>query len=302
MDLAVNTIIDSEKCIGCGLCVKVCPYETLSLVDGKARVTGDKSLNCGHCVAVCPVSAVSVTTLEPLKSLSFIMDNEWIKHGLDDTGHLAQLMASRRSCRNFKDKPVDRNILEDLTAIGTTAPSGSNSQEWTFTIIPNRAQVEVFGEHVLTFLRKLNRMARIAPLRRVLSLLGKDELEHYYERYSERMEELINNWETKKKDMLFHDVQALILVGATKDASCPQEDALLATQNIMLAAHAMGLGTCLIGFAVAALMRDQSIGKALGLARGETIYSVIAVGWPDERYSKIIPRKKIIPRYTNLSS
>ncbi len=300
MDLTVNTIIDSEKCIGCGLCIKVCPYETISLVDGKACVTGEKSLNCGHCVAVCPVSAVRVTTLEPLNYLSFRMENDWIKQGSVDTGHLVQLMASRRSCRNFKDKPVDRKILEDLIAIGTTAPSGSNSQEWTFTIVPDRTQIDVFGDHVLTFFRKLNRMARIAPLRRVLSLLGKDELEHYYERYSERMEELIKNWETKKKDMLFHDVQALILVGATEDASCPQEDALLATQNILLAAHALGLGTCLIGFAVVALARDQSIGKALGLARTENIYSVIAVGWPDERYHKIIPRKKITPRYTNL--
>ncbi len=302
MDLTVNTIIDSKKCIGCGLCIKVCPYETISLVDGKACVTGENSLNCGHCVAVCPVSAVRVTTLEPLKTLSFGMENDWIKHGSDDTGHLVQLMASRRSCRNFKDMPVDRNILEDLIAIGTTAPSGSNSQEWTFTILPDRTQIEIFGEHVLTFLRRLNRMAQVAPLRRVLSLLGKDELEHYHERYYERMEELITNWETKKKDMLFHDVQALILVGATKAASCPQEDALLATQNILLAAHAMGLGTCLIGFAVVALSRDQSIGKALGLARGENIYSVIAVGWPDECYHKIIPRKKIMPRYTNLNS
>jgi len=154
----------------------------------------------------------------------------------------------------------------------------------------------------LTFFRKLNRMAQITPLRRVLSLLGKDELERYHERYYDRMEELIANWETKKKDMLFHNVQALILVGATEAASCPQEDALLATQNILLAAHAMGLGTCLIGFAVVALTRDQSIVKALGLARRENVYSVIAVGWPDEHYSKIIPRKKIMPRYANLNS
>jgi len=140
-------------------------------------------------------------------------------------------------------------------------------------------------------------MAQIAPLRKTLSLFGKDELERYHERYYERIKERIRDWETQKKDFLFHDAQALILVGATDAATCPQEDAILATQNILLAAHAMGLGTCLIGFAVLALTRDQSIGKAIGLTRGENIYSVIAVGWPDEYYHKIIPRKKIIPRY-----
>lgn len=300
--MTVNTIIDSEKCTGCGLCVEVCSYETLSLVDGKACVTGETSLNCRHCVAVCPVSAVRVTTLEPLQFLSFSMENDWIKHDWDDTGNLVQLMASRRSCRKFKDKPVDRNILEDLVTIGTTAPIGSNSQEWTFAILPDRTQIEIFSKHILIFFRKLDHVAQIAPLRKALSLFGKDELERYHKRYYKRIEELIRDWETQKKDMLFHDPQALILVGATKAASCPQEDAVLATQNILLAAHAMGLGTCLVGFAVVGLTRDQSIGKALGLARGENIYSVIAIGWPDEHYHKIIPREKIMPRYTNLNS
>jgi len=302
MDLTVNTIIDSEKCTGCGLCVEVCPYETLSMVDGKACVTGEISINCGHCVAACPVSAVRVTTLEPLQFLSFGMEDDWIKHGRDDIGHLVQLMASRRSCRNFTDKPVSRKILEDMVTIGTTAPTGSNSQEWIFTILPDRNQIKIFGEHIVTFLKKLNRMAQIAPLRKALHLFGKDELERYHKRYYRRIEELIRNWETHKKDMLFWDAQALILVGATEAATCPQEDAMLATQNILLATHAMGLGTCLIGFAVLALTRDQSIGKSLGMAHGESIYSVIAVGWPDEHYHKIIPRKKIIPHYTNMNS
>lgn len=301
MEMKVNTIIDSEKCTGCGLCVKVCPYETLSIVDGKACITGEMSINCGHCVAVCPVGAVRVTTLEPLQFLSFSMENDWIKHGRDDTGHLVQLMASRRSCRNFKDKPVDRKILEDLVTIGTTAPTGTNSQEWTFTIIPDRPQIEIFVEHIVTFFRKLNRMVQIAPLRKVLSLFGKDELERYHERYYERIKESIRDWETQKKAFLFHDAQALILVGTTDAAICPQEDAIMATQNILLAAHAMGLGTCLIGFAVLALTRDKSIGKALGLARGEKIYSVIAIGWPDEHYQTIIPRKKIMPHYANMN-
>ena len=302
MDLMVNTIIDSEKCTGCGLCVKVCPYETLSMVDGKACVTGKKSTNCGHCVAVCPVDAVRVTTLEPLQFSSFRMESDWITHGQDDAGRLVQLMASRRSCRNFKDKPVDKNILEDLVTIGTTAPTGSNSQEWTFTIMPDRTQVEIFGEHIVSFLRKLNRMAQITPLRKTLSLFGKDELARYHERYYKGIKERIRDWETQKKDFLFHDAQALILVGTTEAATNPQGDAMLATQNILLAAHAMGLGTCLNGFAVLALTRDKSIGKALSLACGENIYSVIAVGWPDEHYHKIILRKKIMPRYTNLNS
>ena len=57
-------------------------------------------------------------------------------------------------------------------------------------------------------------------------------------------------------DRLFHGAAAAILVTGRRQASCPAEDALLATQNILLAAHAMGLGSCLIGFAVEAMRRD----------------------------------------------
>jgi ferredoxin len=70
IDRKVTTVIDPEKCIGCGLCVKVCPSATISMQDDKARVTGDRSLQCGHCVAVCPVDAVRVETIDE-KSLSF---------------------------------------------------------------------------------------------------------------------------------------------------------------------------------------------------------------------------------------
>ena len=58
MERNVNTIIDSEKCIGCGKCVRVCPAETISMVDGKAAITGNYSnklralrtgLSCGCC-------------------------------------------------------------------------------------------------------------------------------------------------------------------------------------------------------------------------------------------------------------
>ena len=39
MEPTVNTVIDNTKCIGCGLCVRVCLSETLSLKDGKAVVS-----------------------------------------------------------------------------------------------------------------------------------------------------------------------------------------------------------------------------------------------------------------------
>lgn len=60
-----NTIIiDKEKCIGCGLCVKDCVASAIKLEGGKAEVFKD-CIECGHCFAVCPQNAVDMkgTTL-----------------------------------------------------------------------------------------------------------------------------------------------------------------------------------------------------------------------------------------------
>ena len=75
------------------------------------------------------------------------------------------------------------------------------------------------------------------------------------------------------------------------------EDALLASQNILLGAHSLGLGSCIIGFAVEAIKRDRQIRKLLQIPNYESVYAVIALGYPAEKYQRTGLRKKIVPRY-----
>jgi ferredoxin len=97
----VTTVIDAEKCTGCGLCVEICPSGTISMRGEKAAVTGDRSLSCGHCAAVCPAEAITVKAIDPEASryASFSADSRRLPEGAFDTGQLVRLMASRRSCR-----------------------------------------------------------------------------------------------------------------------------------------------------------------------------------------------------------
>lgn len=298
-DQSVSTVIDKDLCVGCGLCVKVCPAGTISMKEGKAAVTGMWSLNCGHCEAVCPVNAVKVTSLDRKVSVfhTFVADHRWLPHGEYDTAQLVRLMASRRSCRNYKDKPVDRTYLEDLVKIGVTAPSGTNSQVWTFTILPDRYAVTRLAERVGHFYHRLNRLAERSWLRLLLRVVGKRELEDYYRSYYEFVEQGLAEWKEKGRDRLFHGAHAAIVLGAKRGGSLPKEDALLAAQNILLAAHSMGLGTCLIGMAVEAMKRDRSIAKFLGIPPDETVHAIVALGWPDEKYRVQAGRKKVLLRY-----
>jgi nitroreductase/NAD-dependent dihydropyrimidine dehydrogenase PreA subunit len=299
VDRAVATVIDRERCIGCGECVRLCPSQTLEMKDGKAAVTGARSLGCGHCVAVCPVEAVRVEGLDPhsYRFHTFDCRTDWMPYGAFDAGELVRLMASRRSCRSFDQRSVDRTLLEDLVRIGTTAPSGTNSQNRIFTVLPNRAAVMALGNAVGVFFKRLNRLAGNPLLRCGLRLIGRPELSDYYRDYHRSVAEGLADWEERGRDRLFHGAPAVIVVGSAPGASCPAEDALLAAQNILLGAHALGLGTCLIGFAVSAMRKEGRIKDLLKIPREEAVHAVVAVGHPAVTWQRLAGLRKAVMRF-----
>ena len=286
-------IVESATCVGCGRCVATCPTSFLTLQSGNAVATGEKCLACGQCEAVCPTGSVKVSALEECVGdyTTFKIGQEWVPYGKPDLAALVSLMRSRRSCRHFLDTPVDLARLQDLAQIGASAPSGTNCQPWTFTILPDRAAVLKLSAEILRFFVRLNKVAR-NPLFRFFS----GELRTYYSKHYASIEKALKEWEETKKDKLFFNAPAIILMGCKPGASTPAEDALLASQNILLAAHTMGLGTCLIGFATAALKRDRSIQQRLGIPKDETIYAVIALGMTDDTYLRVTRRKAATTR------
>lgn len=291
-------IIDQQRCTGCGLCCTACPSDTLGLETGKAMVTGPACMACGHCAAICPAGAIMVQGAKnaPLVFETFAATDQWLAPGRSEINSLVQLMRSRRSCRCYLDKPVPAELLRDLVRIGTTAPSGTNSQAWTFTILPDRAGVVALGGQVAAYFKRLNQLAERPLLRQALKLIGRPALDHYYRRHHTTTAKALTEWEEHGRDRLFHGATAAVLVGGSGPASCPMEDALLATQNMLLAAHAMGLGSCLIGFAVEAMKREPAILHFLGLPPEERIFSVVALGYPAVGYQKITGRRAMTPR------
>jgi nitroreductase len=136
---------------------------------------------------------------------------------------IIECINTRRSIRRFRDEPVPEETIQLLIELGTKAPSGSNEQPWGFVVIHDKQEIDRLSEEVREFLLK--------------------NLEEYpklqkYER-----------WFRNPAYNFFHHSSNLIAIYGNKNSHCYIYDCSLAAENIMLAAHSMGIGSCWIGFA-----------------------------------------------------
>ncbi len=54
--------LDQNKCVGCGMCLEVCPHNVFILNKGKAQISDlDSCMECGACLKNCAFSAITVS-------------------------------------------------------------------------------------------------------------------------------------------------------------------------------------------------------------------------------------------------
>jgi len=120
--------VNPELCNQDGICVEACGRRIIEMKSDDSvptPVVGAEDLcnDCGHCVAVCPTGALSREHMSP-------EDCPPVQKDLVISPKQAeQFFRSRRSIRNYKDKPVERAKLNKLIEIASYAPSARHEKE-----------------------------------------------------------------------------------------------------------------------------------------------------------------------------
>lgn len=56
-----HAFVNTEECVACGCCLKVCPRNALEIWKGiMAKVHTDKCIGCGKCAKECPASVIEI--------------------------------------------------------------------------------------------------------------------------------------------------------------------------------------------------------------------------------------------------
>ena len=88
---------------------------------------------------------------------------------------------SRRTCRDFSDRPVSRDIIESALLAAGTAPSGANHQPWHFAVITSTDRKRALREAAEAEEREFYAGKASQEWVDALAPLGTDEVKPYLE-------------------------------------------------------------------------------------------------------------------------
>ena len=111
-------IIDTELCIGCGVCESSCPFGAITVVDGLA-VVGEGCTLCGTCVEGCEPGALKIEGAEKAASLDLASwSGVWV-YGEFRRGSLApvslELLGVGRKLANSRKVPLTAVLIGSAT-------------------------------------------------------------------------------------------------------------------------------------------------------------------------------------------
>jgi nitroreductase len=180
-----------------------------------------------------------------------------------------ETILARRSVRSYQAQAVDRVTIGSLLEAAVRAPTAIHQEPWAFVIISDRQLL-----HSLSDCAKPIIIAKAKDN-------GSERSSH--------MLEIIDDPDFN----IFYDAGTLILICGRTAAPFYAADCWLAAENLMLAACAMGLGTCVIASALHAFNLAE-IRLQLGIKDEFSVVAPIILGYPNKEKMPILRKPPLI--------
>lgn len=159
---------------------------------------------------------------------------------------------ARRSVRSYLPKTVDRGLISALLDAAVQAPTAVHEEPWAFAVVQDRETLRRLSDAALSLAKDREHGVRLPGT-------------------GSRRFALPEN--------VFYDAGTLIVICGRPLGPFVAADCWLAAENLMLAARAMGLGSCVIGLAAAALNTAEWKAE-LKIPAEYAAYAPVIVGEP----------------------
>ena len=170
---------------------------------------------------------------------------------------------ARRSVRAFTDRQIKEEDLDAIVKCATYAPSAMNTQNWHFTAIRDGAFIEKVNGWIVGEIKES----------------GNPQLEGILERSNGR---------------IFRNAPCVVIVSTEKGDRFGVINASAATQNMLLAARSLGIGSCWIGTVgiLGTSKRADSYAAGLRIPKGYAPFFGITLGYSASETLEAPPRKE----------
>lgn len=294
---------DPEKCTGCGLCIENCLFRSWEMDENNVPRMKENwpCFSCHNCMVACPVDAISIiesyhvesgfwaTQPHPLP-VRMPLEPRDAKGNPDQWNEVERTVLTRRSVRNFSDKPVPEPLIRRVLEAGRFAPSSGNCQPWKFVVVTDRALINEMNE------------ASYEILNGVYQQYTNDEtvktLAQGYEANPNP-----RGWDPRiilggigksivhRVNPVLLGAPVVILIAADeRSIGGPQMQVGICGQNMILVANSLGIKATWVGF-VAVCNIIPSIMEKLGLKEPFRIISSVVLGYPRFKQEGLVPRE-----------
>lgn len=161
----------------------------------------------------------------------------------------------RRSVRSYTQQAMDKATINMLLKSAVLAPTAMHQEPWAFVVIQEDDVLDRLSASCVNQVREAAKHGNTASVQHRLHVADAPEFH------------------------AFHGAGTLIIICGKFTGPFVEADCWLAAENLMIAACAMGLGTCVIGFAVESL--NTAVWKAeLKIPAEMTVIAPIILGVP----------------------